>query len=62
MHEGVVVAVGPGKRDKLGRLHPVEVKPGDRVKFYFMGDYYCNFPDASHRIMSESMIQGIISE
>ena len=29
--EGDVVAVGPGLRDEHGKLHPLEVKAGDRV-------------------------------
>lgn len=31
--EGEVIAVGPGVRDEQGRLHPLDVKPGDRVVF-----------------------------
>lgn len=31
--EGAVVAVGPGARDADGRLHPLNVKAGDRVLF-----------------------------
>jgi chaperonin GroES len=29
--EGIVIAVGPGKRNKNGNLVPIEVKKGDRV-------------------------------
>ena len=31
--EGVVVAVGPGKRDETGKLTPMEVKVGDTILF-----------------------------
>ena len=31
--EGEVVAVGPGARGEDGTLHPLDVKPGDRVLF-----------------------------
>jgi chaperonin GroES len=31
--EGTVVAVGNGKLLKNGKLHPLEVKPGDKVLF-----------------------------
>src|SRR5204862_3377330 len=31
--EGEVVDVGPGARDADGKLHPLEVKTGDRVLF-----------------------------
>ncbi len=32
--EGEVIAVGPGKRDDLGKQHPIPVRPGDRILFY----------------------------
>ena len=31
--EGEVVAVGPGARDEDGKLHPLDVKSGDRVLY-----------------------------
>ena len=31
--EGEIVAVGPGTRDEQGRVHPLDVKPGDRIIF-----------------------------
>lgn len=31
--EGEIVAVGPGVRADDGTVHPLEVKPGDRVLF-----------------------------
>ncbi|PWC54638.1 co-chaperone GroES [Azospirillum sp. TSO22-1] len=31
--EGEVIAVGPGVRDEQGRVHPLDVKPGDRIVF-----------------------------
>ncbi len=31
--EGEIVAVGPGTRDEQGRVHPLDVKPGDRIVF-----------------------------
>ena len=31
--EGEVIAVGPGARDEDGKLHPLDVKVGDRVLF-----------------------------
>ena len=31
--EGEVVAVGPGARDEMGKLVPLDVKAGDRVLF-----------------------------
>ncbi len=32
-HRGTVVAVGPGKRTKRGALLPMELQPGDVVRF-----------------------------
>jgi chaperonin GroES len=34
---GKVIAVGPGKTDERGRIHPVEVKVGDTVLFSSYG-------------------------
>src|ERR1700675_287195 len=31
--EGEIVSVGPGIRDEEGKLHPLDVKRGDRVLF-----------------------------
>jgi chaperonin GroES len=31
VNEGVVLAVGPGRRTKDGALHPTSVKEGDKV-------------------------------
>ena len=31
--EGEVIAVGPGIRDEHGKLHPLDVAPGNRVLF-----------------------------
>ncbi len=30
---GTVLAVGPGKRDKKGRIKPLDAKPGDMIHF-----------------------------
>ena len=30
---GTVLAVGPGKRDKRGRIKPLDTKPGDTIHF-----------------------------
>jgi chaperonin GroES len=31
--QGTVLAVGPGKADEKGRIHPVGVKAGDQILF-----------------------------
>ena len=40
---GRVVAVGPGKRDKKGRIVPLDAKPGDLVRFG-TDEGYLSFP------------------
>ena len=32
-HRGVVVAAGPGVRDKKGKRRPLDVQPGDEIRF-----------------------------
>lgn len=41
---GEVVAVGPGKVDDKGRLHPMDVKVGDRIRFGTDAGYL-NYPE-----------------
>ena len=41
---GTVVAVGPGKIDKRGRLIPNDAKPGDTVRFG-TAENYLTFPE-----------------
>ncbi|MDB5394376.1 MAG: groS [Rhodospirillales bacterium] len=31
--QGEILVVGPGARDQQGLLHPLDIKPGDRVLF-----------------------------
>ena len=31
--EGIVLAVGPGKRNSDGKRIPLDVKPGDKIRF-----------------------------
>ncbi len=50
---GRVVAVGPGKRDKKGRLCPLDAKPGDLVRFGTDQGYltYTEFEEAGERFL-----------
>ena len=63
---GTVIAVGPGKIDKRGRLHPLDVKPGDTVRF---GDgsttlhrMFTEYHEAGTRylIMQEADVAGVV--
>ena len=58
--EGEVVAVGPGARDDDGKLHPPEVKAGDRVLFGKWGGTEVKIDGEDLLIMKESDIMGII--
>jgi len=61
---GVVVACGPGKRDKRGNLKPLDAKPGDTVafgdgNFDFYPKWHDEKPDGTsdvYRIIQEADI------
>ena len=42
---GEIVAIGPGKRDKKGRVVPLVVKPGDRIRFGDTTQNHLSFPE-----------------
>ena len=58
--EGEVVAVGPGARGEDGTLHPLDVKPGDRMLFGKWSGTEIKLDDVEYLIMKESDIFGII--
>jgi chaperonin GroES len=58
--EGEVVAVGPGARDKDGKLHPLDVKTGDRVLFGQWSGTEIKLDGEDVMIMKESDIMGVI--
>ena len=58
--EGEVVAVGPGARGEDGKLHPLDVKPGDRVLFGKWSGTEVKLDGEELLIMKESDIMGII--
>ena len=62
---GLVVAVGPGKRDKKDRLQPPDVKVGETVRYG--GEDYLSFPEyfdpetlKTYHIISEMDICGVV--
>ena len=59
--EGEVVAVGGGARDETGKLHPLDVKKGDRVLFgkWYGTEVKINGEDLL--IAKESDILGVIA-
>jgi chaperonin GroES len=59
--EGEVVAVGPGARGEDGTLHPLDVKPGDRVLFGKWSGTEIKLDGEDLMIMKESDIMGVLT-
>jgi chaperonin GroES len=53
--EGVVIAVGPGRTDDKGRVHPLDVKVGDRVLF----SSYAGAEFEDHLIITQEDLMGV---
>lgn len=58
--QGRVVAVGPGKREKDGKVHPVSVKKGDKVLFTKYGPNEIKVDDKEYLIAREDDILAVI--
>jgi chaperonin GroES len=58
--EGEVVAVGTGARDESGKIHPLEVKKGDRILFAKWGGTEIKLDGHEYLIMKESDILAIV--
>jgi chaperonin GroES len=58
--EGEIVASGPGVRGKDGKLHPLDLKPGDRVLFGKWTGTEVKLDGEELMIMKESDIMGVI--
>src|SRR5919108_138625 len=58
--EGEVIAVGPGARSEDGKLHPLDVKPGDRVLFGKWSGTEIKLDGEELIIMKESDIMGVL--
>jgi chaperonin GroES len=61
--EGEVLAVGPGKMDDEGRVHPMTVKVGDKVLFssYAGTEIKTDDSEGEYLILSETDVLGILS-
>ena len=59
--EGEVIAVGPGARSEDGRIHPLDVKVGDRVLFGKWSGTEIKLDGDDVIIMKESDVMGIIA-
>jgi chaperonin GroES len=59
--EGEIIAAGPGARGENGKLHPLELKPGDRVLFGKWSGTEVKIDGEDLLIMKESDIMGVIA-
>ena len=60
--EGEVVAVGPGARSEDGKIHPLDVKVGDRVLFGKWSGTEIKLDVEELIIMKESDIMGVLEK
>jgi len=60
--EGEVLAVGPGARGEDGKLHPLDVRAGDRVLFGKWSGNEVKLDGDELLIMKESDIMGVITK
>ena len=58
--EGEVIAVGPGARGEDGKVHPLDVKAGDRVLFGKWSGTEVKLDGEDLMIMKESDIMGVV--
>jgi chaperonin GroES len=58
--QGEIVAVGPGGRDELGKLIPIDLKAGDRVLFGKWSGTEVKIDGDEYLIMTESDIMGVL--
>ena len=60
--EGEVVAVGPGARSEDGKIHPLDVKVGDRVLFGKYGGTEVKVDGEERLILREDDILGVLEK
>jgi chaperonin GroES len=60
--KGQVVAVGPGKYDRKGNLHPAPVKVGDYVVFPLYQGTELKFDGEELLILEPAQILGVLPE
>ena len=58
--EGEVLSVGPGARDEAGKVHPLDVKVGDRILFGKWSGTEVKLEGEDLLIMKESDILGVL--
>ena len=60
--QGEIIAVGPGGRDEVGKLIPIDLKVGDRVLFGKWSGTEVKIEGQELLIMKESDIMGVLDE
>jgi chaperonin GroES len=58
--EGEVLAVGNGTRDEQGKVHPLDVKVGDRILFGKWSGTEVKLDGEDLLVMKESDIMGVV--
>ena len=58
--QGLVIAVGPGKRNKEGIRVPLDVKEGDRIVFGKWGGTEIKIEGKEYLLLKEEDIYGVI--
>ena len=58
--EGDVIAAGPGARGEDGKVHPLDLKPGDRVLFGKWSGTEIRLDGEELMIMKESDVMGVV--
>jgi chaperonin GroES len=59
--EAEIIAVGNGTRDDSGKIHPLDVKTGDRVLFAKWSGTEIKLEGEDFLILKESDILGVVS-
>jgi chaperonin GroES len=57
-----VISVGPGGRDEVGKITPIDLKVGDRVLFGKWSGTEVKIDGVEYLIMKESDIMGVIEQ
>jgi chaperonin GroES len=60
--QGEVITIGPGGRDQVGKLIPIDVQTGDRVLFGKWAGTEVKIDGIEYLIMKESDILGVLVE
>ena len=58
--QGTVIAVGPGRVDEKGKLHPMDVKVGDDVFFSSYAGTEYKADDQEYLIVSEEDVLALV--